>query len=157
MNIPDNIQAVEKSDLEDLKTVIDTSGLFPSDLLEGMMNNYFENSETEELWLTKRINGKCVAVSYCAPERLTEGTYNLYLIAVHKDFQGSGIGSELMSYVENLLRSKGKRILLVETSGLPEYELTRKFYDNCNYHREAVIRDFYREGEDKIVFWKKLS
>ena len=23
--------------------------------------------------------------------------------------------------------------------------------------REAVIRDFYKEGEDKIVFWKKLT
>lgn len=62
-----------------------------------------------------------------------------------------------MSYVENLLKENGHRILLVETSGLPEFELTRKFYDKLGYKREAVIREFYQEGEDKVVFWKKLN
>ncbi len=61
-----------------------------------------------------------------------------------------------MAYVENLLREKGHRIILVETSGLPEFELTRKFYDQIGYQREAVIREFYSEGEDKVIFWKKL-
>jgi ribosomal protein S18 acetylase RimI-like enzyme len=88
---------------------------------------------------------------------MTEGTYNLYLIAVHQNNQGQGIGAELMEYIENHLRASGMRILLVETSGLPEFERTRKFYDQCHYHREAVVRDFYQEGEDKVVFWKKLS
>ena len=151
------IRAIHKSDLNELKTIIDTSGLFPSDLLEGMMSDYFENPDTQEIWLTRTIGGKPVAIAYCAPERLTDGTCNLYLIAVHKDQQGSGIGTELMRSVENLLQQQGKRILLVETSGLPEFELTRKFYDQCGYHREAVIRDFYKEGEDKVVFWKKLN
>lgn len=153
----DYIRPINKSDLPDLKSVIETSGLFPADLLDGMVADYFSNSETEDIWLTKLDDNKPVAIAYCAPERLTDGTYNLYLIAVHKDFQGKGIGGQIMGYVERLLQSKGKRILFVETSGLPEFELTRKFYDKCGYNREAVIRDFYRDGEDKIVFWKKLN
>jgi GNAT superfamily N-acetyltransferase len=152
----DNIRVINKNDLEELKTVIETSGLFPSDLLEGMMSDFFTNAATQDIWLTKLINEKPVAIAYCAPERLTAGTYNLYLIAVHKDMQGKGIGRELMNYIETLLKSEGNRVLLVETSGLPEFELTRKFYDNCNYNREAIIRDFYDEGEDKVVFWKKI-
>jgi ribosomal protein S18 acetylase RimI-like enzyme len=155
--MPDNIRAVYKGDFEELKTVIETSGLFPPDLLEGMLSDFFTNPETQDIWLTKLINEKPVAIAYCAPERLTAGTYNLYLIAVLKDFQGKGIGGELMNYIETLLKSEGNRVLLVETSGLPEFELTRKFYDNCSYTREAVIRDFYNEGEDKVVFWKKLT
>ncbi len=151
-----NIKKVKKQDLNALKAVIDTSELFPSELLEGMMEDYFNNLDSKDIWLTKEINEIPMAIAYCAPERLTDGTYNLYLIAVHKDFQGSGIGSELLNYVEYLLKSNGERVLLVETSGLPEFELTRKFYEKCNYNREAVIRDFYREGEDKVVFWKKL-
>lgn len=47
--------------------------------------------------------------------------------------------------------------MIVETSALPEFELTRKFYDKLNYKREAVIREFYQKGEDKVVFWKKLT
>ncbi len=152
-----NIRAINKSDLDDLKIVIETSGLFPADLLDGMVSDYFSNSETEEIWLTSLDNNRPIAIAYCAPERLTDGTYNLYLIAVHKEFQGKGMGGHLMKYIESLLQSKGKRILLVETSGLPEFELTRKFYEKSGYNREAIIRDFYCDGEDKIVFWKKIS
>jgi len=151
------IRNVRKQDLEDLKIVIDTTGLFPSDLLEGMMSDYFSATSDQELWLTQESHGKAVAVAYCAPERFTDGTYNLYLIAVHGAYQGKGIGAELMRHVEQTLREKGNRILLVETSGLPEFELTRAFYHKCKYNREATIRDFYREGEDKVVFWKKLT
>lgn len=153
----ENIRAINKTDLADLKIVIETSGLFPPDLLDGMVSDHFANSETQDIWLTKLINDKPIAIAYCAPERLTDGTYNLYLIAVHNDLQGKGIGGQLMRYVENLLQSTNKRILLVETSSLPEFELTRRFYDKCGYNREAVIRDFYRDGEDKVVFWKKLN
>lgn len=152
----DSIRAVRKSDLSDLETVIETNGLFPPDLLEGMMADFFTNPETQDIWLAKLIDAKPVAVAYCAPERLTAGTYNLYLIAVHADRQGKGIGSALMNHVEALLKAAGHRILLVETSGLPEFELTRAFYDKCRYNREAIIRDFYDEGEDKVVFRKKL-
>ncbi len=153
----DSIRPIIKDDLDDLKMVIESSGLFPSDLLEGMMTDFFDNRETQDIWLTKVMNKRSVAIAYCAPERMTEGTFNLYLIAVHKDVQGTGIGRELMHYIENLLQAQGNRILLVETSGLPEYALTREFYDKCAYTREAVIRDFYRDGEDKVVFRKKLN
>ncbi len=153
----DNIRAISKSDLEDLKRVIDSSELFPSDLLDEMVSEYFSNTETEELWFTSIDNNKPIAIAYCAPEKLTEGTYNLYLIAVQKEYQAKGIGKKLMKYIEDLLASKGNRILLVETSGLNEFELTREFYDKCGYTREAIIRDFYRDGEDKVVFWKKLQ
>ena len=150
------IRQITKSDLDSLKAVIDSNELFPSDLIDSMTSDFFTNKKTQDIWLTKDFEGKPVAVVYCAPERMTSGTYNLYLIAIHKDYQGQGIGSELMLYVENLLKKNSNRILIVETSGLPEFELTRKFYDKLDYKRGATIREFYKDGEDKIVFWKKL-
>jgi len=151
------IRPALRIDLPELKEVIATTGLFPPEMLDGMMADYWNNPDSGDIWLTAVVQGKPTAVAYCAPERLTDGTYNLYLIAVHKDHQGKHIGRTLLHYVEQLLQSQGKRILLVETSGLPEFELTRKFYDQCHYHREAVIRDFYRQGEDKVIFWKQLT
>ena len=151
------IREIQPKDLKRLKEVIDSTGLFPSALLDDMTNDFFTNQDTSEIWLTKEVDNIPVAVVYCAPERMTEGTFNLYLIAIDQKFQGKGIGSEMMTYVENLLHEKGNRILIVETSSLPEFELTRKFYDNLGYSREAVIREFYQEGEDKVVFWKKLN
>lgn len=152
-----NIRTVEQRDLAFLQTVIDTTTLFPSEFLEEMLADYFTNPSSHDIWLTAEGNQVPIAVAYCAPERLTEGTYNLYLIAVHKDFRDKGIGAAIMLHIEQLLREQEMRILLVETSGLPEFEPTRAFYDKCNYHREAIIRDFYKEGEDKVIFWKKLN
>jgi GNAT superfamily N-acetyltransferase len=151
-----DIRKITPQDLEHLRAVIDSNGLFPSDLLDDMTNDFFTNEKTTDIWLTKEVDNIPIAVVYFAPERMTDGTFNLYLIAVSKNFQGKGVGAEIMGHVENLLREKGNRILLVETSVLPEFELTRRFYDKLDYKREAVIREFYQKGEDKVVFWKKL-
>lgn len=150
------IRKVKKEDLPALKEVLDSSELFPSELLDDMMADYLNKEDSQDIWFTTIKDGQPISIGYCAPERMTEGTYNLYAIAVHKDLQGQGVGGAMMHFIETMLRESGQRVLLVETSGLPEYELTRKFYDQCNYKREAVVRDFYQEGEDKVIFWKKL-
>ena len=151
------IRAIQQQDLTHLKAVIDSNELFPSELLDDMVGGYFNDASTQDIWLTLDVEDTPVAVAYCAPERMTQGTYNLYLIAIAKHLQGKGYGRALMNHIENMLYEQGVRILIVETSGLPGFELTRKFYDQCGYTREAVIREFYQEGEDKVVFWKKLN
>lgn len=148
------IRNVVASDLPHLKTVIDSSELFPSEMLDEMMEGYFAGTE-ESIWLTADED-RPTFVAYCAPEKMTEGTWNLYLVAVHDSLQGSGVGRKVLHYLENLLVEKKARILIVETSGLPEFEPTRAFYKKCNYTEEARIRDFYEAGDDKVVFWKSL-
>jgi ribosomal protein S18 acetylase RimI-like enzyme len=150
------IRAVAPGDVPALKSVIDATGLFPSEMLDGMLAGSFEGAGGEDLWLTID-ESQPVAVAYCAPERMTQGTWNLYLIAVHPDWQGRGWGTALLAHVEHGLAARGKRILLVETSGLPDFERTRAFYRRCGYDQEASIRDFYQAGEDKIVFRKVLQ
>ena len=149
------IRSIVPGDIPALKQVIDRNELFPSQMLDGMVSDYFDNPETSDLWFTFEKE-KPVAIAYVAPEKMTEGTWNLYLIAVAPDLQGKGIGRSIVQYVENTLRAKGERILLVETSGLDEFKRTRIFYDKCGYEQEARIRDFYQAGEDKIVFRKSL-
>ncbi|GGG06740.1 GNAT family N-acetyltransferase [Dokdonia pacifica] len=151
------IRTIKKEDLHDLKVVLDSSELFPSELLEDMIYDYFNNPSSTDIWFTTLYNDTPIAIGYCAPERLTEGTYNLYAIAVHKEHQGKGIGKKMMRYIENLLQNQGHRILIVETSGKPDFKLTRSFYDQCNYIQQAIIPEFYDKDDDKVIFWKKLK
>ena len=144
------------ADVPALKALIDALDLFPGEMLDDMMADYFTNPDSSDAWLTDDDNGP-VGVAYYAPERLTEGTWNLYLIAIHADRQGQGRGAAIMQYVEQALRARGERLLLVETSGLPGYAYQRAFYRRCGYTEEARIRDFYQAGEDKVVFWKSLT
>ena len=151
------IRAIQESDLDALKKVLDSCGLFPSEYLDDMIADYLKNPESPDIWFTYVENDAVQSIAYCAPEKLTEGTFNLYAIGVYQHLQGKGIGRKKMAYLENLLKEKGARILIVETSGTADFELTREFYHKCDYTQEAVIRDFYEEGDDKVVFWKKLS
>ncbi len=149
------IRPVEKNDLPALKAVIDATGLFPGEMLDDMTSGYFHDQMSGDLWYTHDEDGPR-AVAYVAPERMTAGTWNLYLIAVHPDQQRQGVGAAMIHYIERHLAEKGHRVLLVETSGLPEFEKTRAFYLKCHYDQEARIRDFYDAGEDKVVFRKSL-
>lgn len=151
------IRKVRKNDLPHLKDVLNSIELFPSEMLEDMISDFFNNPETEEIWFTATENDIPISIGYCAPEKLTEGTFNLYAIGVKSDIQGSGIGKKMMKHLEEQLKKEGHRILIVETSGTDDFELTRKFYENLEYSKEAVIRDFWKEGDDKVIYWKKLN
>ena len=152
-----HIRPITADDLPALKTTITANELFPAEMLVEMTADYFQQESSQEIWLTyESEDGKAIAVVYCAPERMTEGTWNLYLIAVHPDYQGRGIGTALVNDLEQMLSEKGERLLLVETSSLDEYRPTQEFYQKCGYEREALIREFYQAGEDKIVFRKSL-
>lgn len=107
-------------------------------------------------WITDDEGGP-VGVAYYAPERMTDGTWNLYLIAVRPDRQGQGRGTALLRHVEQALAARGARVLIVDTSGLPEFERTRAFYRKCGYDEEARIREFWKTGDDKVVFRKALT
>lgn len=151
-----NIRAVRAQDIEALKQVVDSSQLFPAEFLEEMIAEYLNNPETQELWFSYADGQTPLAVGYCVPEKLTEGTFNLLAIGVSQQAQRRGIARQMMAYIEQLLKQKGARVLIVETSSDEAQSAARALYRNLGYSHEATIRDFWKEGEDKIVFWKKL-
>lgn len=150
------IRELTAADLPELKTLIEATDLFPSSMLDEMVNHFLGDNEAQELWLVL-VNPHPVGVAYVAPEKLTDGTFNLLLIAIHPEQQAMGFGAQLISEVEKRLRGLGARILLVETSGLAAFELTRHFYLKNGYELEGRIRDFYQDGDDKVIFRKKLT
>jgi GNAT superfamily N-acetyltransferase len=100
------------------------------------------DNDSGEFWITDEHNDELVGVAYCAPERMTNGTWNVLLIAVHPDYQGRGRGAALMRYVEQTLTARGERLLLVET--LASFELKRVCYKQVRLRRRThCIRDYY--------------
>jgi len=78
-------------------------------------------------------------------------------VGAHPGQHRQGVGTSLVVHVERTLRSEGEeraRVLIVETSSGDAYETARAFYARRGFHPEAVIREFYGLGEDKIVFWQ---
>jgi ribosomal protein S18 acetylase RimI-like enzyme len=88
------------------------------------------------------------------PVPLTVGTYDLYWIVVDPATQGRGYGRRLLEAVERRIEGLGGRKLLIETSSQESYAGTIRFYERSGYGLAARIRDFYKVGDDKLVFSK---
>lgn len=156
MSAPQTIRPLRAADLPSLQGVIGATGLFPPALLDGMVAGFLDGTAGDAFWLAEDAEAPA-GLAYCAAERMTEGCWNLLLIAVHPDRQGQGLGAALVRRVEQVLAGHGARLLLVETSGLPGFAGTWEFYRRTGFTEEARIRDFYAAGEDKLVFRKRLD
>lgn len=86
----------------------------------------------------------------------TDRTYDLYWIAMHPDFQGTGGGSQLLDEVERRLRQREARLLVVETSSRDDYAPTRRFYEAHGYNAVATIADYYAPGDSRVIYTKRL-
>lgn len=87
---------------------------------------------------------------------LTDRVYDLYWIAVDPAVHGRGVGGRLLDFVEEVLRGKRARFLLVETSSRSIYEKARAFYRGRGFVEEARVHDFYSVGDDRVIYKKLL-
>ena len=91
------------------------------------------------------------------PTPATDGTFDLYWLAVDPAAQGRGIGRALVRHVEAKLIARGGRLLVVETSSRPDYASTRQFYTRSGYTEAARVRDFYAPADDRILLTTRLT
>ncbi len=151
-----HIRTIQTADLAALKTILDETQLFPSDMLADMIAGFLAG-QTAEKWLTCEVDGAAVGFCYAVPEDMTDGAWNMLAITVRPQQQGIGCGAALVAAMEQKLRAENARILIVDTSGTDAFKQVRKFYRNMGYTQEARIRDFWAKGDDKIIFWKSLD
>jgi ribosomal protein S18 acetylase RimI-like enzyme len=78
----------------------------------------------------------------------------LQFIGIRPELHRQGHGKALIMAVEQSLRQQKARILIVDTA--QSLENNHAFYLGCGFELEATIRDFYADGEDKVIFRKDL-
>jgi ribosomal protein S18 acetylase RimI-like enzyme len=116
-----------------------------------------EGAEESGYYFIVDKEGEEVAGYTCyGPRALTDRTFDLYWIAVGPNARRGGVGRGLLAATEEAIRKLGGRLLIVETSGLPKYEPTRAFYLATEYTLEATLKDFYSDGDDLVIFTKRL-
>jgi GNAT superfamily N-acetyltransferase len=159
---PDAAGAIRPATCGDVAMILEvvrSSSLFAPDELAHVaatLDRYIAEITDGGCWLVYDRSG-IAGVAYYAPEAMTAGTWNLFMWAVSPHRQGQGVGAALVRSVEQDLHGRGARVLLIETSGVSEFSWQRAFYTDLGYVQEAVIRDFYDTGDDKVVFYKALG
>jgi len=101
--------------------------------------------------------GRTVGYSCYGEIACTDGSYDLYWIAVRNDCRSQGIGRILLEKTETRIAGLKGRVIWVETSGQDKYLPTRKFYLRFAYKEEAVLKGFYGPGDDKFIYTKRLA
>ena len=154
-----SIKKISKSDREDVFNII--KGIenfnFKDKLIACELIDECLNYDTGEYLIYCALEKDKILGYICYGEAsLTEGTYEVYYIAVDKKHQRKGVGQYLMMEIEKKL-SGICRMILIETSSDYTYNLTQKFYEKQGYKEIFRIKDFYKEKEDKIIYQKKLK
>ncbi|QKG56328.1 GNAT family N-acetyltransferase [Hymenobacter sp. BRD128] len=154
------IRPVGPADLPALLALLQAVGLFdPEGLREmhALLTRYVAGAAgPDDHWLVAESATELAGAVYYAPERMAQGTWNLYFIGVHPDHRRQGQAMALLQVVEAALAARNGRLLLIETSGDEDQEPARALYRHAGYEQEARIREFYAVGTDKVVFRKAL-
>jgi ribosomal protein S18 acetylase RimI-like enzyme len=153
-------ETVKPEDVENVRDIAASTGFFydfeipvavelvEDRLAEGVESGYF--------FIFVEVEGKTVSYSCYGPIAGTDAGYDLYWIVTHNDYRGLGIGKKLLDETHRVVKNRGGRYIIAETSSLEKYTPTRLFYEKNEYDKEAIIKDFYMPGDDKVIYVKRL-
>jgi ribosomal protein S18 acetylase RimI-like enzyme len=149
------------ADTPTLKALTAGTGLFKPhevEALQEVLDDYHSGrSGDDHVAIVEEHDGRLAGYAYYAPDIMTDRTWYLYWIAVAKDIQARGVGGRLLAHAEADIRRRRGRLMFIETSSLAHSELTRKFYLKHGYEITGVLRDFYSDGDDMVIFRKRLD
>ncbi len=152
---------VRSSDVDAVRSIVEATGFFHPhetaiavELVEERLNRG-SGSGYEFVFADRAgatVGYACYGLIGC-----TQASYDLYWIAVHPSCQGLGLGRHLMRRTEESIARRGGQRIYLETSNRPLYQPTRGFYLRCGYEQEAILKDFYAPGDDKVIFSKPVA
>ncbi len=145
----------DRSAIEAFSRAIPLFGPDEVEIALEVLDASFKPGQKDYVTLGAELDGKLAGWICWGPTPCTLGTYDMYWIAVDPSVQGAGVGSLLVTEMENRLAGQA-RLIVVETGGRREYGPTRAFYMGRGYKIAARVPDFYAPGDDQVVFIKTL-
>jgi ribosomal protein S18 acetylase RimI-like enzyme len=149
-----------RTDREPLRRLLAATDVFTEDeigIALELIDIVLDRPEQRDYEIAVYDDGEGPAGYTCiGPTPGTDGTYDLYWIAVDPTLHSRGIGRELDLYIERSVRQRNGRLIVAETSSTARYNATRMFYTRRGYTELSRITDYYRPGDDLVVYGKYL-
>ncbi len=156
------IRQIRSVDKDPIRIILEETSVFTDneiavalELIDIVLNNNHQKDYL--IYSAISEDGNTVGYYCMGPTPMTIGTYDLYWIAVKPSAHNKGIGRELLNHAELLIKQLGGRLVVAETSSQPKYENTRKFYVSAQYQELSRIKDYYKTGDDLVVYGKYVS
>jgi len=134
---------VRADDREVVRRLVESTGVFsPVEIdvaVELVDDRLKRGPESDYHFVFAEQGGRTVGYTCYGPIALTDGSFDLYWIAVDKAMHGRKVGRLLLERTEELIRETHGRQVYIETSNRHHYAPTRGFYLRCGYRQEALL------------------
>ena len=117
-------------------------------------NDYFNGDNPDDMVFSGEIDGNIVAVTGYCPDSDIDDVYWLNWHYTHKDFEGQGCG-KLLEHMIEILSIKARKFYVNMGWRLLNLRALN-LYLKKGFRIEAVLRDYYGEGEDQIMLGIEL-
>jgi len=157
-----HIRATQPAEAPAILAITRETGVFSAeeiDTLDELLRDYANLGPKQSgyYFLSGVQSGQLVGYVCYGPRAFTQGTFDIFWICSQPAAQGQGIGSALSRQAERDIAAMGGRLAIIETSTLPDYEPARRLYEKLRYRREAVIKDFYHQGDGLVLYSKRVD
>ena len=146
------IRAATQNDINAIGRIAETAGLFPAEYLPEMIAPGL--GDGPDLWHVSETDGMVNGFAFARPEEMADNVWNLLALAVEETARGGTTATQLVTAIETAAQA---RMIVIETTQLPEQAAARAFYAKSGYTEEGRVRDFYSEGEDKVIYRKVMA
>jgi ribosomal protein S18 acetylase RimI-like enzyme len=162
LNLPLKIRRIEKRDRRRLEAILKAQEHFKLEEVQvalELIDIGLTPSGQEDyiIRIAEGPEGQILGYICYGQAPLTDAVYDIYWIVVHPASWNRGTGTFLLHQAEEEMRRRKARLLLIETSSRPPYEIPRAFYRKHGYEERARILDYYAVGDHKLIFGKVLT
>jgi ribosomal protein S18 acetylase RimI-like enzyme len=156
------LRTMKSPDREQVHTILIRTGFFTAAEIEVAMelvDIFLSRPEQKDyfVYVAEAASTQVCGYLCFGPAPLTAGTYDLYWIAVHPEFQNQGIGKKMLNFLEQEVSRLQGRLIIIETSSQNKYASTQAFYLHSGYQLAAQIKDFYQPGDDRLIYSKYIK
>lgn len=159
---PGRIRRIREGDRDAIRTMLEGTGAFKPhetavalELVDAALTH--PRQDDYHPYVLEADDGTVASYACFGKNPMTRFAWDLYWLATRQDQMGRGFGRRIVSFVEEEVRRRGGKILVIETASNPGYGSTREFYLRIGCTLAARLPDFYDEGDDKLVFMKRVA
>lgn len=113
--------------------------------------------DAEYEWYAAREDGVPRGFLCVGEAAMAEKSFELYWIWTDPPARGRGVARRLMEFFDGVCRTRAMRLATIYTSSTAPYAAARSLYERSGFRVAARVEEFYRAGDDLMIYRKDYA
>lgn len=152
---------VTQEDVKAIRQMVQSAGVFSKEEIdvaeELALDAAALGAESHYRFIFAEIEEEMAGYTCFGRIPLTDERYDLYWIVTDKAALRNGIATELMKRTREAVKAIGGKAIYAETSSRAIYTPAQKFYLKNGFTLAARVKDFYSNGDDKLLYCLRIE